>query len=71
MDELNNELADILEIESISDDSEFKSCPNWDSLAILSLLAYIDKIYGVQIYNNELDSISKLKDLKKLILEKK
>ena len=70
MDGMNIEMADILEVDSIADTDELESFVAWDSLAILSLLAYVDSKYNVQLYNSDLASVKTLADVKKLIESK-
>ncbi len=70
MDELNFEMADILEVDSVSDMDELKCFVEWDSLAVLSLLAFIDKAYNIQLSNSDFVSVKTLGDIKKLIESK-
>ena len=70
MDEMNIEMADILEVDSVADTDELKSFVDWDSLAILSLLAFIDREYNVQLFNSDLRHVKTLADVKKLVESK-
>ena len=70
MDDINIEIADILEVDSVADSDELENFVAWDSLAILSLLAYVDTKYNVQLHNNDLAIVKTLADLKKLIESK-
>jgi len=70
MDDMNVEMADILEVDLVADTDELESFVAWDSLAILSLLAFIDKKYNVQLFNSDLDNVKTLTDIKKLIRSK-
>ena len=70
MEEINIEMADILEVEFVSDDDELKDFVGWDSLAILSLLAFIDDNYDVQLGDEDFETIRSLSDVKKLIQAK-
>jgi acyl carrier protein len=70
MKELNIELADILEVESVTDDEILNSFENWDSLSILSLTAFVDKNYNIQISNDDLSDVKTLADIKNIIAMK-
>ena len=67
---LNSEMADILEIESISDQENLRDNPAWDSLAILSALAFIDKNYDIQLNNADIADLQNLGSLKDLLASK-
>lgn len=71
MEELNLEMADILEVDAVADNDELEVFDSWDSLAILSLLAFIDKNYNVQLFNDELADAKTLADIKQLVESKK
>ena len=70
MDEMNIEMADILEVDSVADTDKLENFVSWDSLSILSLLAFIDEKYNVQLSNSELTSVKTLADVKKLVESK-
>lgn len=70
MDEMSVEIADILEVESVADSDELKSFAKWDSLAVLSLLAFLDKQYNVQLYNSDLENVKTVADVKQLVHSK-
>jgi acyl carrier protein len=67
MNEVNIEMADILEVDVVNDTDELDSFSAWDSLARLSLLAFVDKKYNVQLFNNDLADVKTLADVKKLV----
>jgi acyl carrier protein len=71
MDELNIEMADILEVDSVADTDQLDGFAAWDSLAILSLLAFVDEKYNVQLFKNDFENVKTLADLKKLVESKK
>lgn len=70
MEEINIEMADILEVDLVADDDELKDFVGWDSLAILSLLAFIDDNYDVQLGGGDFETIRSLSDVKKLVQAK-
>ena len=71
MEEMNIEMADILEVDVVADTDELKSFTAWDSLAILSLSAFIDRNYNIQLFNSDLAKVKTLSDVKKLVETKK
>ena len=71
MEEMNIEMADILEMDEVADTDELNSFVAWDSLAVLSLLAFIDKKYNVQLFNSDLADVKTLADVKKLVESQK
>ena len=67
MKNINIEMADILEVDSVEDTVDLGSFEAWDSLAILSILAFIDAEYNVNLTNNDIKDIKSLIDLKSII----
>ena len=49
---------------------EFRSYQEWDSLAILSLLASIDEEYSVNINSTQLEKMKTVGDVYKFILDR-
>lgn len=70
MKELNIEMADILEVDSISDDEILTESDMWDSLARLTLLSYIDKQYGVNLFQADIANVKTVADIKEVIKSK-
>ena len=56
--------------EKISMGDEFRSYQEWDSLAVLSLLASIDDEYSVNINSNQLEKMKTVGDVYKFILDR-
>ena len=56
--------------EEICMSDEFRSYQEWDSLAILSLLASIDEEYSVNINSAELEKMKTVGDVCKRVLDK-
>jgi len=71
MNELNKEMADILEVDTVSDSDQLDQFDAWDSLATLTLLSYIDTQYNVQLSNNDIEDVKTLADIKEVITSKK
>lgn len=70
MEELNKELADILEIDRVSDDELLAENDMWDSLARLTLLSFIDEQYGVNLFQPDIANVKTVADIKEVIKSK-
>ena len=57
--------------ESLNPDTRFREIPQWESLALLCLIAMIDSDYGVQIGGAELKQCETLREIYQLIEDKK
>jgi acyl carrier protein len=60
-----------IEPESLSPETEFKTIPQWDSLALLCLLAMIDTEYEVQVSGMELKQCPTLQSIFNIVTSKK
>jgi acyl carrier protein len=49
MNEFLEKIAQILEVESVAEGDDLKSFSQWDSLAVLSVIAMLDANYGVNL----------------------
>lgn len=67
MKNINIEMADILEVDLVDDTIDLSSFSSWDSLAILSILAFIDSEYNVNLTNDDINDIKNLSDLKTIV----
>jgi len=54
MDIFLQKIAQILEVDSINADDDLKSFSQWDSLAVLSVIAMLDADYGVNLRATDL-----------------
>lgn len=70
MDSFFQRAAEILEIETISDDVILRDCEAWDSLTALSLVAMIDRDYKVSISADDLMRAVTAGDLYRIVIEK-
>ena len=68
MESFQNEIAELLEVESVTECDELESFEAWDSLTSLSIIAFIDEKYKVSISSNELLNSKNVGGLKNLIL---
>lgn len=57
--------------DSLTPDTQYHKIPQWDSLALLCLLAMIDCEYDVQIGGMELKTCDTLRDIHTLVAAKK
>jgi len=55
---------------SINPEIDFKNLPQWDSLAMLSLLAKLDSEYNVTLTAEELNSCNNIMELYELVKSK-
>lgn len=70
MNDINIELAEILEVELVSDNDNLEEFDLWDSLALLSIAAFIDANYNVQIGTDDFENIKTLLQIKELVKSK-
>ena len=56
-----------IEPNSIKPDADFKSLEQWDSLAMLSLLAKLDSEYNVELTAKDLNGCATVTDLFELV----
>lgn len=64
------EIAEILEVDSVELSDELNSFEAWDSLTVLSIIAYCDSDYGVALSAEEVDESGTILGLKELIESK-
>jgi len=65
--ELHRALEEILDEAVINSDTVFKDLVNWDSLSILSVIAHLDKQYGINLDAKTVGSFETLASLEKFI----
>lgn len=63
-------ISEILEVDAVKLDDEFGSFEAWDSLAVLSIIAFIDSDYSVVLSAEEIDTCGTVSALKELIESK-
>jgi acyl carrier protein len=71
MNEFLNKLAEILEVGAVNETDELKAFPQWDSLAVLSVIAMLDANYGVNLRAADFGPINSAVDLWNLVQSKK
>lgn len=70
MENFESSIAEILEEESVSLKDELQSFDAWDSLTILSLIAFCDSEYNVALSAEQIDESGTVLGLKELIESK-
>ncbi len=63
-------LASILEIDAVKETDDLKAFPQWDSLAVLSVIAMLDANYGVNLRAADFAPVHSAGDLWKLVSSK-
>jgi acyl carrier protein len=71
MPDFLRKLAEVLEIPEVKAGDELKSFPQWDSLAVLSVIAMLDADYGVNLRAADFASVQSAGDLWNLVESKK
>ena len=73
MDTINfyKQLAQILDVEEVKPHDALKDFESWDSLAILSVLAFADSKYGVTVKAEEIRSVGSVAELANLVEAKR
>jgi acyl carrier protein len=71
MDAFFEKAAEILEVERAAGDTVLRDCEAWDSLTALSLVAMIDRNYGVTISADDLIRSNTVGDLYRLVDERR
>jgi len=67
MENFISSISEILEVESVELSDELDSFEAWDSLTVLSIIAFCDSEYGVALSAEEIDDSGTVLGLKELI----
>lgn len=67
MENFNVALAEILEVDVVNMNEELASFECWDSLTVLSIIAFADEKYGVVLSAAEINNAKTICGLKELI----
>jgi acyl carrier protein len=65
------ESVDDVEMDKIKADTIFKEIPQWDSLALLNIIAMIDTEYDVSLSGDEIKNCASIEQLFLKVKEKK
>ena len=71
MEKLYQELADILEVDEVHPDQELHGFEAWDSLAALSLVAFVRSSFDVTLTSEDLRRATTVADLEQLVRSKR
>jgi acyl carrier protein len=71
MNDFLKKLAEVLETPEVKAADELKAFPQWDSLAVLSVIAMLDANYGVNLKAADIGPINSAADLWNLVQSKK
>lgn len=66
MEDFVSKVAEILEVESISLDEQFREVPDWDSVKGLGLIVMMNDDYQVEISVDEFKASRTVRDLAEL-----
>jgi len=70
MENFEDDIAELLEVDSVTDTDVLEDFESWDSLTILSIIAYIDESYNVTISASDLKETKTVGGLKDLVKAK-
>ena len=70
MNEFLQKLGETLEMPALEADAELKSLPQWDSLAVLSIIAMLDANYAVNLQAADLGNVNTPTQLWNLVQSK-
>ncbi len=71
MNDFLHKLARILEVDQVKETDELKAFPQWDSLAVLSVIAMLDADYGMNLHAAEFGPVKSAGDLWNLVRARK
>lgn len=67
MENFHEELAEILEVDIVEDNQELELFECWDSLTLLSILAFVNEKYDLRLSAEEVIDSKTIEGLKKLV----
>jgi len=70
MNEFCARIAEILDVESLTDHDVLAECPEWDSLSVLSVIAMLDARYRINVTALQLKDVRTVGDLWALVQAK-
>ena len=71
MNDFLKSIAGILEVESVKETDDLKGFPQWDSLAVLSVIAMLDANYGVNLRAADFAPLNSVGELWNLVQSRK
>lgn len=70
MENYKSSISEILEVDTVEMENELTSFDSWDSLTILSIIAFVSESYHVELTQEEIENSQTIGGLKKLINSK-
>ncbi|MCO5723312.1 acyl carrier protein [Robiginitalea marina] len=70
MENFEQSIAEILEVETVNLEDELNAYESWDSLTVLSVIAFCDQEYKVALTAEEINNSKTINGLLELILSK-
>ena len=70
MENFESKMAELLEVDSVTESDVLQNFEAWDSLTSLSIIAFIDENYKVSVSAKDLTKSETIGELKNLILTK-
>ena len=70
MENFESKMAELLEVDSVTESDVLQNFEAWDSLTSLSIIAFIDENYKVSVSAKDLTESETIGGLKNLILTK-
>jgi len=70
MENFESSITEILEVDTIDLNDKLESYDAWDSLTILSIIAFCDSEYNIQLSAEEIENSNTILGLKELIESK-
>ena len=72
MDFCNNFIEELVDenIEPITESTDFRQLPTWDSLTGMAVIAMVDDKYGVKIEDSELKGLHTVGDIFNLVVSR-
>jgi len=71
MENFISAISEILEVDTVELSDELDSFEMWDSLTVLSIIAYFDSNHGVTLTAEEIENSGTVQGLKELATSKK
>lgn len=71
MENFDNDIAEILEVDTVAMDDTLEHFECWDSLTRLSIIAMVETNYKVSLTDKEIFMVGTVGELKKLIENKR
>jgi acyl carrier protein len=70
MENFKGEMAELLEVDSVSESDKLQEFESWDSLTSLSIIAFVDEKYHVSLSAKDLTESETIGNLEKLVISK-